>query len=190
MLVNSTAKLRYLSIPPRKMRLVADSVKGLPVEKALGILNFTPRIAARHLAKTVKSAAANALSQEGTDHLRPEALVVKNIIVEKAPTAKRIRFRSMGRVFRVYKRFCHLTVMVEGKTDVEAELKAAGKIKKAKAKADSTDAAKETKAKAKTKVQAESKAKAEKTEAKAAKVETKAEDTKTTPDTAADNKEE
>ena len=170
------------------MRLVADSVKGLPVEKALGILNFTPRIAARHLAKTVKSAAANALSQEGTDHLRPEALVVKNIIVEKAPTAKRIRFRSMGRVFRVYKRFCHLTVMVEGMTDVEAELKAAGKAKKAKAKAESTEVKKE--AKAKTATKNASKAKADKTEEKAAKVETKAEATEATPDTAADNKEE
>lgn len=190
MLVSSTAKLRYLSIPPRKMRLVADSVKGMPVEKALGILNFTPKIAARHLAKTVKSAAANALSQEGTDHLRPEALVVKNIIVEKAPTAKRIRFRSMGRVFRVYKRFCHLTVMVEGMTDVEEELKAAGKAKKVKTKAEPTDEVKETKAKAKTKTKKASKAKADKTEKKAAKAETKAEATEATPDTAADNKEE
>lgn len=172
------------------MRLVADSVKGLPVEKALGILNFTPRIAARHLAKTVKSAAANALSQEGTDHLRPEALVVKNIIVEKAPTAKRIRFRSMGRVFRVYKRFCHLTVMVEGMTDVEAELKAAGKAKKAKAKAKAEPTEVKKEAKAKTATPKASKAKADKTEEKAAKVETKAEATEATPDTAADNKEE
>jgi large subunit ribosomal protein L22 len=107
------------------MRLVANTVKGLPVEKALGILNFTPKIAAHHLAKTLKSAAANALSKEGTDHLSPEALRIKNITVNAAPTAKRIRFRSMGRVFRYRKRFCHLIVELEGETDVPAEKKAA-----------------------------------------------------------------
>lgn len=124
MLVKASARLRYLSIPPRKMRLVADTVQGLPVEKALGILNFTPRIAARHLAKTVKSAAANALSKEGTDHLSPEALVIRKITVDAAPTAKRIRFRSMGRVYRYRKRYCHLTVELEGKMEVAAERKA------------------------------------------------------------------
>ena len=74
MAMQATARLRYVSIPPRKMRLVADMVKGLPVEKALNILNFSPRIAAHHLAKTLKSAAANALSLEGTDQLKPEDL--------------------------------------------------------------------------------------------------------------------
>jgi large subunit ribosomal protein L22 len=120
------------------MRLVAGIVKGMPVEKALGILNFTPKIAAHHLAKTVKSAAANALSQEGTDHLRPEDLLIKNIIVDEAPTAKRIRFRSMGRVFRYNKRFCHLTVLIEGESDIEVEQKKVAKP----AKAAKTEAAK------------------------------------------------
>ena len=121
MIVRSTAKLRYVSIPPRKMRLVGDMVKGLPVEKALNVLNFTSRIAARHIAKTVKSAAANALSIQGTDHLKPEDLVVKNVIVDSAPTAKRLRFQSMGRVFRIRKRFCHLTVHLEGEADIAAQ---------------------------------------------------------------------
>ena len=113
MATQATAKLRYVSIPPRKMRLVASLVKGLPIEKALDILNFTPKIAARHLAKTLKSAAANALSLEGTDQLRPEDLIVKRIVVETAPTQKRVRFQSMGRVFRIRKRYSHLTVVVE-----------------------------------------------------------------------------
>jgi len=125
MLVQATARLRYLSIPPKKMRLMANLVKGLPVEKALNILNFTPKIAAHHIAKTVKSAAANALSVEGTDHLRPENLLIKKITVDAAPTAKRIRFQSMGRAFRYRKRFCHLTVVLEGETDITP----AGKIK-------------------------------------------------------------
>ncbi|UCC44805.1 MAG: 50S ribosomal protein L22 [Candidatus Zixiibacteriota bacterium] len=113
MSVQAMARLRYISIPPRKMRLVADMVKGLPVEKALDILNFTPRVAAEHIAKTLKSATANALSQEGTAQLRPEDLHVKNIMVDAAPTMKRIRFRSMGRVYRYRKRHCHLTVILE-----------------------------------------------------------------------------
>lgn len=104
---------------------MANLVKGLPVEKALNILNFTPKIAAHHIAKTLKSAAANALSVEGTDHLRPENLLIKKITVDAAPTAKRIRFQSMGRAFRYRKRFCHLTVVLEGETDITP----AGKIK-------------------------------------------------------------
>lgn len=105
------------------MRLVAGLVKGLPVERALNILNFTPKIAAHHIAKTVKSAAANALSSEGTDRLKPESLVVSRIVVDAAPTAKRIRFQSMGRAFRYRKRYSHLTVVLEGETDVAPKSK-------------------------------------------------------------------
>jgi large subunit ribosomal protein L22 len=111
--VQTTARLRYVSIPPRKMRLVANLVKGMPIQKALDVLNFTPRVAASHIAKTLKSAAANALSIGGTAHVKPEDLFVKNIQVDAAPMAKRIRFQSMGRVFRYRKRFCHLTVLLE-----------------------------------------------------------------------------
>ena len=124
MLVQASARLRYVSIPPKKMRLVANAVKGLPVEKALNILNFTPKIAGYHIAKTLKSAVANALSLEGTDHLKPENLVIKKIAVDPAPTAKRVRFQSMGRAFRIRKRYCHLTVVLEGETDIAPEVKA------------------------------------------------------------------
>ena len=130
MLINAMARLRFISIPPRKMRLVAGYIKGMPVEKALATLNFTPRIAARHLANTVKSAAANALSKEGTDRLHPEDLIVKNIIVDAAPTHKRIRFRSMGRVFRIGKRHCHVTVHIEGHTDTDATAKTSKPVEK------------------------------------------------------------
>ncbi len=131
MLVKATARLKFLSIPPRKMRLVADMVKKMPVEKALNILNFTPKIAAHHLAKTIKSAAANALSTEGTDHLRPEDLMISDIAVDNAPTAKRIQFQSMGRIFRIRKRHCHLTVRIEGEMDIADTVKAAkSKVKK------------------------------------------------------------
>ncbi|MDF1544297.1 MAG: 50S ribosomal protein L22 [bacterium] len=141
MLVKSFARLRYLSIPPRKMRLVADMVKDMPVEKALDVLQFTPKIAARHLAKTLQSAASNALSREGTDHLKPEDLLIDTIVVDAAPTAKRIRFQSMGRVFRYRKRFCHLTVNIKGEMDTSAEVSTKAKAKVKKTEADAGDKA-------------------------------------------------
>jgi large subunit ribosomal protein L22 len=124
MLVKTTARLRYVSVPPRKMRLVANMVKGMPVEKALNVLNFTPRVAAYHIAKTLKSAAANALSLQGTDHLKPEDLRVSGIVVDEAPAAKRIRFQSMGRVYRYKKRYCHLTVTLEAEVKAPTVKKA------------------------------------------------------------------
>ena len=134
MATQATARLKYISIPPRKMRLVADMVKGMPVEKALNILNFSPRIAAHHLAKTLKSAAANALSLEGTDNLRPEDLWIKSIVVDDAPTQKRIRFQSMGRIYRYRKRFSHLTVILEERPEpVKRKAVPSGKAKAAKA---------------------------------------------------------
>ena len=146
MRVKATARLRYVSIPPRKMRLVANTIKGLPVQKALDILNFTPKLAARHIAKTVKSAAANALSEEGTDSLRPESLIIKTILVDDAPTAKRIRFQSMGRVYRLRKRFCHLTVRLEAVMEEEPPVKTTRK--RAAAKKTKTGESEETKPKA------------------------------------------
>ena len=186
MLVKSTARLKYVSIPPRKMRLVANMVKGLPVEKALNILNFTPRIAAHHIAKTLKSAAANALSIEGTETLKPEDLTVKNITVDEAPTAKRIRFQSMGRVFRYRKRFCHLTIELEG----NAENKEAPRPTKARSKkADKGDKA-EAPAKGAKKAAKKPAAKAKKTPAKktAKAPAKKTTEKKTAPKKAADKK--
>jgi len=141
MLVKAIAKLRYVSIPPRKMRLVADMVTGQPVEKALGVLNFTPKIAAFHLAKTLKSAVANALSVQGTDHLQAEDLVVRKIQVDAAPTAKRIRFQSMGRVFRIRKRYCHLLIEVGADVDLEERNKAAVRTRSKKAVAEGDEVA-------------------------------------------------
>lgn len=176
-----TAGLRYVSIPPRKMRLVANMVKGLPIEKALDVLNFTPRIAAKHIANTLKSAAANRLSIEGTDSLRPEDLYVKEITVQAAPSAKRIRFQSMGRVFRYKKRHCHLSILLEERKRPAAavatktaakgkagatERKAAPKKKKAATKKPTAKqaATKKTKSTAKAKQGSDKSAKAKKSE--------------------------
>lgn len=148
--VAPTARSKFLSIPPRKMRQVGSLIVGLPVEKALNVLNFTPKIAAHHMAKTLKAAVANRLSVEGTANLDPEHLVVKTVEVGAGPTAKRISYRSMGRVYRIRKRYCHLNIYLEvdkrkkEASDVAAAAKSAPKTKKA---APNKTAAKKTAAK-------------------------------------------
>ena len=133
--VKPTAQTRFLSISVRKMRIVSDLVVGLPVGKALDVLNFTPRIAAYHLAKTLKSAVANKLSVEGTASLDAEHLVVSRIETGPAPTSKRIRYQSMGRVYRIRKRFCHLAVYldIDERKVQETEVRTETKGDKAKA---------------------------------------------------------
>jgi large subunit ribosomal protein L22 len=115
--MQAIARVKYLKVSPKKMRLVADLVKDKPVEDALNILNFTPRMAAHHLAKIVKAAASNAIASVGTAKLKAEDLRVTKIMVDSAPTAKRVRFQSMGRVYRLRKRYCHLMVEVEGEPE-------------------------------------------------------------------------
>ena len=133
--IKPTAQSRFLSISVRKMRQVSDLVIGMPVSRALDVLNFTPRIAAYHLAKTIRSAVANKLSVAGTAHLDAEHLVVSRVETGPGPTAKRIRYRSMGRVYRLRKRFCHLAVFldVDERKVQETEAKAEAKSEKTKA---------------------------------------------------------
>jgi len=104
------AKARYMRIPPRKARLVAATVIGLPVKEALTVLDFTPRAAAKEVGKVVKSAAANASNNFSQDE---DALVVKRIVVNEGPTLKRGRARARGMYFSIFKRTCHITAVVE-----------------------------------------------------------------------------
>jgi large subunit ribosomal protein L22 len=144
---------------PKKMRRVAALVKGKPVEEALNILNYTPKAAAHPLAKTVKSAAANAIAAVGSAKLRAEDLSISRILVDEAPTAKRIRFQSMGRVFRIRKRFCHLMVEVEGEP-IPEEPKSRGRRRKKVKDAETEPAAPSKKTAAKAKKAAKPRAKA------------------------------
>jgi large subunit ribosomal protein L22 len=104
------AKARYMRIPPRKARLVAATVIGLPVKDALTVLDFTPKAAAKELGKVVKSAAANASNNFSQDE---DALFVKRIEVNEGPTLKRGRPRARGMYFSIFKRTCHITAVVE-----------------------------------------------------------------------------
>ncbi|NVJ66842.1 MAG: 50S ribosomal protein L22 [Gammaproteobacteria bacterium] len=103
------AKLRNASISAQKMRLVADQIRGLPVEKALNILEFSPKKAAGLIKKVLESAIANAEHNEGADI---DELKVSTIFVDEAATAKRMRPRAKGRGDRILKRSSHVTVKV------------------------------------------------------------------------------
>ena len=107
---------RFVRMSPRKLRRVAELIKGEPVHKALNILEFTPKSAGRALFKTVKSAASNAIASEGSAKVKVENLYISKIIIDGGPVWKRIRPVSMGRAYVIRKRTSHIGVtLVEKK---------------------------------------------------------------------------
>lgn len=106
------AKLRYSRISAQKARLVADQIRGLPVGRALQVLEFSPKKAARLMKKVLDSAIANAEHNEGADI---DELTVSRVFVDEGPTYKRIMPRAKGRANRIMKRTSHITVMVADK---------------------------------------------------------------------------
>jgi large subunit ribosomal protein L22 len=108
--VEVEARARYMRITPRKARLVANTVIGMPVKDALTVLQFTPRAAAKEVAKVVKSAAANASNNFSQDE---DELIVKSIQINDGPTIKRGRPRARGMYFSVFKRTCHIVAVVD-----------------------------------------------------------------------------
>lgn len=107
MQVNST--LKNARISPQKARLVADQIRGLPVEGALEILTFSDKKAGVMFKKLVDSAIANAEHNEGADI---DELKVSAVQVNEGPTMKRLRARAKGRANRILKRTSHITVTV------------------------------------------------------------------------------
>jgi large subunit ribosomal protein L22 len=104
------AILRKFRQSPRKVRMVADMIRGRPVDEALSILRFQPRKAARMLSKVLTSAIANATENESAD---ADKLVVSKVAIDPGPVEKRWLARSMGRANRITKRSSHVTVEVE-----------------------------------------------------------------------------
>jgi large subunit ribosomal protein L22 len=121
--MEAKAKAKFLRMSARKIRRVADLIKGKKVEEALNILNFVPKIAALPLEKTLRSATANALSITGTAKLKAEDLFIKKILIDGGPIMKRIRPTGMGRAFRIRKRTSHITIVVADKSSPESEEK-------------------------------------------------------------------
>jgi large subunit ribosomal protein L22 len=110
--METAAKLSYARISPQKCRLVADQIRGLPVEKALQLLAFSPKKASALVKKVLESAIANAEHNDGADI---DELKVSKIFVDQGPTLKRMRARAKGRGNRILKRTSHITVMVADK---------------------------------------------------------------------------
>jgi large subunit ribosomal protein L22 len=102
------ASLHYLRVAPRKVRLVADNVRGMKVGDALAMLRYTPQAAAKPLAKLLRSAVANAEQKGG--RVDVDALVVKTLMVDQGPKMRRYMARAMGRAFRVEKKTSHVYV--------------------------------------------------------------------------------
>jgi large subunit ribosomal protein L22 len=103
------AKLKFARISPQKARLVADQVRGMPVEGALEVLSFSQKKAAAMVKKILDSAIANAEHNEGADI---DDLTITQVMVDQAPTMKRIRPRAKGRANRILKRTSHITLFV------------------------------------------------------------------------------
>ncbi|WP_299265574.1 50S ribosomal protein L22 [uncultured Psychrosphaera sp.] len=107
--MEALAKHRFARTSPQKARLVADQIRGLPVDKALEILTYSNKKAAVLVKKVLESAIANAEHNDGADI---DELNVAKIFVDVGPTMKRIKTRAKGRADRVLKRSSHITVVV------------------------------------------------------------------------------
>lgn len=100
---------RYARLSAQKARLVAEQIKHLSVDKALDLLTFSPKKAARIIKEVLKSAIANAENNEGAD---VDELKVINVYVDEGPKLKRMQARAKGRGSRILKPTCHVTVIV------------------------------------------------------------------------------
>ena len=110
--MEAKAYLRHARISPRKVQIVLDLIRNQPLDKALAILQYTPKAACEPLLKLVKSAAANA---ENNFNMDKKNLYVAECFVCPGPMLKRIRPRAQGRAFRVMKRTSHVTMVLREK---------------------------------------------------------------------------
>jgi ribosomal protein L22 len=101
------ASSRYVRVAPRKARLIADQVRGMHIEQARALLEFSPRGAAEDIRKLIDSAAANA---ENNHDLIGDEMRISEITVDEGPTLRRFRPRALGRASRINKRTCHIAV--------------------------------------------------------------------------------
>ena len=138
---------RYAKISPFKVREVTRAIQGLPVSAALDLVAFSPKKAAGLIAKTLKSAVANA---ENNANLRVDGLVVKEATVGEGPTMKRLMTRARGSGSRILKRSAHIRIILTDEIEIKTRDKKKGGAKKSggkkKAHTKSTKDTKEKKA--------------------------------------------
>ena len=104
------ATLKYARISSRKVKIVADLIRGKKVDEALAIIKFTPKASSEVLEKLLKSAIANA---ENNHHMAHEKLYVSEIYANQGPTLKRIRPAAKGSAVRIRKRTSHVTIVIK-----------------------------------------------------------------------------
>lgn len=109
-MAEARAVARFVRVPARKARLVADLIRGQDVSSALVQVQVAKRQAARVVEKVLRSAMANATQNHGVHDV--DRLVVAEAFVNEGPTAKRIQPRAMGRAFRIRKRTSHITIVL------------------------------------------------------------------------------
>jgi ribosomal protein L22 len=109
------ASSRYVRVAPRKARLVADQVRGLQIDRARALLQFSPRGAARDIGKLIESAAANA---ENNHDLIADEMRVAEITVDEGPTLRRFRPRALGRATPINKRTSHIAVALSPEGEI------------------------------------------------------------------------
>jgi len=108
------ASSRYVRVAPRKARLVADQVRGLHIDRARALLQFSPRTAAEDISKLIESAASNA---ENNHDLVADEMRIAEITVDEGPTLKRFRPRALGRATPIHKRTSHIAVALSPEED-------------------------------------------------------------------------
>lgn len=112
------AKSKHVRISPRKMRLVADLIRGLAAQEAVTVLSHLDKKAAKPLLLTLKQGIANAVNNF---NLKKENLLIKSLEIGKAPTLKRGRPVSRGIWHPILKRACHINLVLEGEPKKEAK---------------------------------------------------------------------
>lgn len=115
--MQTSAKHKYARFSPQKARLVVDLIRGLPVERAVNILEFSKKRAAKSVLKVLNSAIANAENNLGAD---VDELFVSSAYVDQGPTFKRLMPRAKGRADRILKRTSHITIVVSDEQEDKA----------------------------------------------------------------------
>jgi len=125
--MEAVAKLRNVPTSPRKMRLVADMVRGKQVTNALGILKFEANSGAEKIEKLLLSALSNWQAKNEESRIEDSNLYIKEIFVDEGRTLKRLRPAPQGRGHRIRKRSNHVTIIIDAKSDEEMVSKKARK---------------------------------------------------------------
>ena len=110
--MEARAYLKYARISPRKVQIVLDLIRNKPVNEAMAILKYTPKAACEPLSKLLASAVANGVN-DPAKNMDKDSMYVAECFVCPGPTLKRIRPRAQGRAYRIEKRQCHITVVLD-----------------------------------------------------------------------------